>query len=92
VTGRICDTCYGGTKHFNDSMINDFFENRSKNPVNQILPTLLNLYSKNRKELARDQFSFLLPELKNIGYIYDKEQFYALCDFGYETELETWAR
>jgi len=92
VTDRTCDTCYGGTKHFNDAMIDKYFENRSKNPIDQILPTLLFLPFKDRKELARDQFSFLLPWLKNIGYIYDKEQFYALCDFGYETELETWAR
>ena len=89
VSNTICASCYGGKWHLNDAIIDDFFDNPSKNPADYILPTLLFSMFKEGEQMKREAIGFLLPLYKNRGYVYDKDQFYALCDLAYEKEFET---
>ena len=88
ISDLICGSCYGGTKHFNDPMIDNFYNTPSKNPMNKVLPTLLSLpFGKKGEQMKRDTLSFVVPPHKNYGYVYDEAQFYALSDLSYEKEF-----
>jgi hypothetical protein len=88
VSDIVCEFCYGGTEHFNDLMIDNFFNNPSKNPLIRAIPALIFSPLEAAKQMARDKIKFASAKHGGrYGYIYDEAQFYALSELSYEKQF-----